>query len=721
MGAFDDLTEVKKSVFDDLPDRKEGPSSGGVLSNPVLNPALRFAVGAGRGLAGTGQFVTNLATQGTFPESQAFINRNVWDPLFRSFGRAGQILNPEGKMDIAGFGGEVLSPANLKLAKAMGPVNSIWQRIAQGSIFGASSAATQPVAPGKDYQSEKRDQLAIGAVAGGAIPIATEAVKFIGRPAIELIKYFAPGGTERLTTKWFNKIVGPDNIKEIVSDLESQMQSKAPTNVPGYQPTTGELISRIPESSPLLAVQNRVSGIPGGLSGMFARRAAENRAAIEGALAPIAGTEADLNAAINLASNRAAQNYGPIMQRTVSPESDAALLLRDLQATRGIPQWQPSQGSGPFTGKAGALQQWGKAATDEATQTSLANKWTPVQGMPRVSGRYSANAEVADQARKAAQDALEIAGVRGKEADFIQVMLDRLERYGIGAKQGLDTMVSRPSMANAIAYAQKMAAERGYRFPASVADDFSIQNLHDIKLGLDAQIRAGAAKNLPTSLDNATLASIANTKDAFLAWMKTKSPEYDAARRQFAQDMIPVNRMQVGQALQDRLLSPTGTMTPGSYLRAINDETRLVKNAIGQPRSSLGQVFNPTEQATVSEIGNLLERQLAVKNPAVKTTLGTGAIEDIAKISLPSLLSRPIVFANWILRSVTGGTSSLEKGVERVAAMRMLYPEQFLEAMNSMPKGKAAEVMSLLERNGVANQGTLAINPAVRGLLDNRD
>jgi hypothetical protein len=713
-GVFSELSPFAHAMR--LKDQLTFRTPEGIAGNPLT----RFALGAGKPVVGAAQFLANAPGP----------VRNIWrqtanqviDPVLESYKRTEAMGNLPGEFNAAGLTGEVMSPVSLGMSRFLGPVAGAPKKIGQGAVFGGMAAASQPVTDG-DFMSTKFGQVTTGAAVGGAIPLTAEAVKWIGRPVIELVKYLTPGGADRLSKKWMGKTIGRENLDAIVADIESQLPSVGKGNVPAYRPTTPEMVSHIPEASPIIAMKNRVSAIPG-LSGQFGRREFENQQAIRSALAPIAGTPEALIAAQKLADQRAAANYGPLMNREVSLASDVELLGEDIARARGIP-WTAAGRSAfsggvnqaPYTGKAGALQQAGMLQTEAAQQSNLANSWIPVSGMPRVAGRYSQNSERVGPAIAGANDALGMAARQGQKADFLERWLDVFKDKGSLTTESAAPLMQRPSMQNAIQYAKNLASERGYKFPASLDDNFTVQNLHDIKLGLDAQIRAGAAKGQPSSLDNSTLEAINGTKSQFLKWFESKVPAYGKARVEFSKDMVPVNRMQVGQALESKLVPPTDQMSPGNYLRAISDETKLVKTSTGQPRSDLGGIFNPRERETVADIGNLLERKLASQKPLQATNLtGHNAAQETS-IDLPALLSRPVVLANFIIKKLSGGTGGIERKIDELNAIRMLNPEAFVAAYKSMPPGQAQQIQAMLERQGVnvMNQGFIA--PSVTGLL----
>jgi hypothetical protein len=363
----------------------------------------------------------------------------------------------------------------------------------------------------------------------------------------------------------------------------------------------------------------------------------------------------------------------------------------------------------PYSGKIGALQQAGQMQTEAAQQANLANKWSPVPGLPRVAGRYSPNIERVPEAEAGVREALINARTYQNAANAFENIIERFGSKDARAAESAAPLFQRPSMQSALAYAKSLAAERGYAFPRSVDDQFSVQNLHDIKLGLDATITKGANKNAPTALDNTTLAAINDTKSKFLGWVEYKVPQYGSARQSFARDMAPVNQMTVIQGLKDKLLNPKGQMSPGSYLGAIKDEERSIKNLLGQSRSDFGDFLTPNQRGTVSEVGGLLERRLAANNPQSPVSIGGKNVAEESVTPFPNMLYRPAMIANWVLKLGTQGSSKLESQTDEILTAWMADPKAFADAMRQLPPSRVREISDILRRSGVSpmNQGLL--------------
>lgn len=570
--------------FLDIPKALKNPSAENIAGDPFT----RFALGAGKNLVGAGQ----MAIGAISPGARKVASSLVFNPLIERFKRTEEIGNPEHKVDIMGLAGEALSPVGLGVTKSIAPATGFLGKVGQGSLFGATQAVTTPTTDADGFELKKLGQAATGATVGAVIPTVGEAAKFIGRSAKDLINAFLPSGAEKISTKYANEIVGPDNMQKIVKDITEQLNRQGTgTFVPGYKKTVGEMVSHMPEASPLLALQQGTGSTARGVSAQFGQRAADNQAAIVNALRPIAGT----------------------------------------------PQ--------------------------------------------------------------------ELAAAEGKRAATGKVLYDAATKANPKIDEALVSTTDNPYFIKAWPEAKRMADAAGKSDTTTY--------LHNIKLILDNELQ----KTGDSALNRGQRKLVGDLQRNVVEWLKTSNPVYDIARSEFRSQSIPINRMQVGQALEAKLTSPTGAETPGAFLRAISDETKTVKNVLGQPRSDFGQVFSGKEQATINEIGGLLENSLSAKKPLQPTILSGRNVAEDATASLPSILSRPVVIANWALKTLTSGKSSLEARVDAVNAYRLLNPEKFVEAMKTLPPSKRELIAKEFSKQGISiyNQGLIA--PTTSGLL----
>jgi len=206
-------------------------------------------------------------------------------------------------------------------------------------------------------------------------------------------------------------------------------------------------------------------------------------------------------------------------------------------------------------------------------------------------------------------------------------------------------------------------------------------------------------------------------KEQLVDWLK-RNPAYDEARLAFSEASVPINQMQVGQTLLDKLRTPTGTESPGAFLRAMQDAQKTIKSSTGMPRQQLGQVLTKEQEAAAGSVAADLERKLSSMKPLQPTRLGHDA--DIAAGEIkkfPSLLERPFVVANWLLGKVAQKGGQLEKSIDEINAFRLLYPEEFVKAFEMLPAKHKATLIERMSSAGFdpVNQGMIA--PSVSGLF----
>lgn len=172
----------------------------------------------------------------------------------------------------------------------------------------------------------------------------------------------------------------------------------------------------------------------------------------------------------------------------------------------------------------------------------------------------------------------------------------------------------------------------------------------------------------------------------------------------------PINQMQVGQALQKKLINPSGKETPGAFLGILDDELKLLKSSTGFSRQELGQVLTPEQEKVARAVADDLERKLRALNPLQKTSLNDDIFKAGSNIpDLPRILERSVVIANSILSKV-GKTSELgvNKRFKDIAAERLLNPDIMAKALDNVPPDARAKVISELLKNLRIPLGTIA-------------
>lgn len=161
----------------------------------------------------------------------------------------------------------------------------------------------------------------------------------------------------------------------------------------------------------------------------------------------------------------------------------------------------------------------------------------------------------------------------------------------------INMLLERPSIRNAMDTARNHAAEEGLNI-----DSFgSVQGLHFLKEALDDEISSLAAK---PKLQRRLL----QTKNDLMSVLEEIAPEYKAASERYARLSKPINRMEVGQAVLEKIepaLNDHGALlsqTGASAARALRRADALTRQATGFRGAKYNSVLEPQHRATVDAI-----------------------------------------------------------------------------------------------------------------------
>ena len=175
-------------------------------------------------------------------------------------------------------------------------------------------------------------------------------------------------------------------------------------------------------------------------------------------------------------------------------------------------------------------------------------------------------------------------------------------------------------------------------------------NAQEISSTLD-----GLKKALADEKNTFIKKELTNIKDDLIAAI----PSMKEAQAAFRKGSRPINQMDVGKFLREKLESPVpeSTQRAGVFAQAVRDAPQTIKRALdGQPRyKELTDVLSPAQKARVDAVLMDLSRDARVKELA---QLGSEAApklrEPAGKATLPPLLNRLATIANEIVRRLEG-------------------------------------------------------------------
>ena len=283
-------------------------------------------------------------------------------------------------------------------------------------------------------------------------------------------------------------------------------------------------------------------------------------------------------------------------------------------------------------------------------------------------------------------------GVRGGNA---------LNNYGAAASEGLDqgmakamapqieNLMARPAIQSARQDAVRWAKDNS-KAPVKFG---SLEGLDILKKSLDRQIATTARQG--DALGASDLLSLLHSKTDLLATIKQLSPKYDAARASFAQDSVPINQMNVGQYLENKLVPSLGEdakLRAASFAGAVKDAPGTLRRTLdGAPRyQELSQVLNPKQTAAVNSVVDDLSRNARFEDMAtLGGRAGPNAVDAVSSSvaaagvggggKIPNPLSRVVTIANAIISRVEG---KMDKKLALELAQEMLSPSATANALS---------------------------------------
>ena len=630
------------------------------VKGAVIDPALAL----NEMLARTGVFGQDIARGASanvsalnkaVDESRAAQGSTGFDPY--------QLLGAVAAIPVSGAVGALTAPGRVggMAAKAA----TMGEKIASSARTGAGLAALQPVGTTDSFGQEKLTQMATGAVLGPAfegflkgLAGATEGAKNIAR------KLSAEGRTDELR-KFLLTLTGGEQEATI------KALTAAPQIVKGSAPTAAEAIANVPAATELANLQRKMAGTPG-VAGQFEARAAEQEAARQAALTPIAGTAAEQAA---LKAQRAA---------ITTPMRETALNQSDI-AGQVIPSIEKAINSG-FNDLASATQTAAQiqavAAAKAAEQRAGKPGWLTAGTLAQEAGQTAeARKALAEQTRSQirlkefqaksledngffplkAQDIVDQinSAIKGTTSDDVKLILQKTKDKIVNKADENGIVSSRDLYENV---RKSLNRDIG---------SYMTQAGKPFQGGLPEQ-EAKAATNIKGFIDSAL------NKSSDGLWSKYLNTYADASNK--------LNRMAIGTALSEKLGGSLGNVErAGAFATAVQDAAGLIKKSTGLPRyENISQVLTQEETGAVNRVLADLQR----KAKADQLSLGVSPVpqgaENISNI-VPSMLSRTATVAKTALDYLQkGNKEEYNKQVTRL----LLNPKELGDFLSSVPKAK---------------------------------
>lgn len=226
-------------------------------------------------------------------------------------------------------------------------------------------------------------------------------------------------------------------------------------------------------------------------------------------------------------------------------------------------------------------------------------------------------------------------------------------------------LMNMPAVQEALTTARTNAANHGMDVSKM---DGNIMGLHQAKLAMDdkiAALRGGTANqaNAATAIEAA--------RDRLVSFMEKMSPDYGEARATYAAMSKPINQMDVGQALYDKMkpaLTDHGALakeTAASYAQALRNSDALTKQATGRDLK-FANVMEPDQQATLQAIAQDLARKSNAQD--LGRGVGSNTFQNFAMDNLSQSVGMPAAvkaLGGWI-PGMSPAATLLTKGAQGV-------------------------------------------------------
>lgn len=576
--------------------------------------------------------------------------------------------------------GNVASPLN-KLLPVQGA--SVLGTVGKMAGSGAIQAGLQPVTEGSPVEqtAQQLKQMLIGGGAGGVLSAGAAGAGKTYDIIKEAVKPFTQSGRMDILLARLKEIVPTEKWDEVVSSLKNATEI-----VPGSKPTAAEATATIPEATALSAYQQTL-GRAEGASTKFAARTAEQEAARLKQLQTLGGNEANINAAEAYRNAFTARQRDEALQMAnifgeTAPSLEADIAKRTQEAIQ-------------------AMQQGGKLSTEAAQQAKLAKNWVPAEGLPRVPGRYSANAEQIMGNLQGAREAGDLAAQRKAEAGFKQFQLESLANEGFYPLETapiiskIDNILATPGKGASTLVRQSLGEIRNKI--AGLTDERGIINSNDLytirkEIGSDIQRFAKETGNwdqkLVASLDTNLKGAIDNAIESAggTGWKDYLKTYSDMSKK--------IDAMKVGQTLENKLQTSIGDKErAGVFAQAMQDTAGTIKRSTGQQRyQNLSDVLTPTEVKSVEGVLADLVRKETAKTAAGKTNINISMVGKEGH-QLPQFLSATATVANSVLRRIRGDANAQ---INQKFAEMLLNPQDLAAFMSAVPKEKSGAVAKVL-------------------------
>lgn len=335
----------------------------------------------------------------------------------------------------------------------------------------------------------------------------------------------------------------------------------------------------------------------------------------------------------------------------------------------------------------------------------------------------SAMAELKTARMQARKDALlKIAGDSGEKEFFEAARSATAGRlYGEAYAAGIEPAVAkrmqpqvkwllqRPSIQDAQAGAIRMAKEEGEKLTAADIKSGSVKGLHYVKRELDSQIDKAKAAG-----DMNMVRLLGGTKEKLLTTIDELSPAYKNARAEYAAASKPINRMEIGQYMYDKLipaLSDLGAerITPQKFAEALKQGDQMAQRATGFKGAKLDDVLTGPERDTLVKLGldigretKAMEQARVPGSPTAQYLAGRNMLRQVAgPLGMPEGWAESVLADTLSNRWVSLAAKPLESRIQSRLSEMLTDPNRARAAAAANVPSVPMSVLNTAARRGL--------------------
>lgn len=476
------------------------------------------------------------------------------------------------------------------------------------------------------------------------------------------------------------------------------------------------------ESLPLMAIPGGgASSLPGNvlrmgaagaIPGMLEYGTVDERlkrgatGAVAGSVVPLVGAAAKTGKAFvePLYQSGREKVIGRVLNQVAGDDAPAI-----ASRLRGARQLVP--GSAPTAAQ--VAESGGIAALERAAAQANPQAYT-TRAMEQSSARLNA-------LRGIAKDDVAMASAEAARKATSGPLFEQAAKAAYTVDDTLASLLKRPAVQQAMGRAKELAENNGrtFSFKVSPPNPFSGlgikdnkstqitgQALQDLKMAMDEMLADPASGFAGKSGD-----AVRSLRGQIIDWMEGANPVFKQARTTHAQMSKPINQMQVGNYLLNKVqpaLSDFGALGQESgaqYARALRNADQTVRAATQfKGNKTLTDVMTPDQMGTLSAIGQDLARKANAQN------LGRGVGSDtFQKLSMNNIAQQSG------MPRLAGGLLEFP-GISR--ATRWIYQgaDEKAQGLLSDALLDPAQAAALMEQ--VSKQGLLSSSPKTRKAIE---